>query len=292
MTQPTLPPSPTDPAIAALARRTHYAVEPLHTMIYFVPEAAAAYAAEGVTGGMRGYVASRSAAFGRVPAEVVTATFYNFSPEVITAAIPSVWEATTPERMLTARYAVADAALRRILGDVVCSSAAMAEAAELARQATTGCAVAGRPLFAAHAALPWPAQAHLQLWHAQTLLREHRGDGHIAALVLAGLSGLECAVDHVALGTGLSERVLQRTRGYSDEVWESARARLREQGFLDEAGGYTDAGRARRDAVEAATDAAGAAPYALLGPAGCARLAELAGPWSRRAAEEVAAARR
>ena len=171
-----------------LARRAHRVLEPIHTLIYFVPEGGERYAALGVTGGMRGYFASRSAALGVVPAEVVVATFYNFSPTHVAKAIPSVWEATTPEQVLAARLDAVDAALQRLLGDAV-PSEEMAEAAGLAREAAESADVVGRPLFAAHASLPWPEQPHLALWHAATLLREHRGDGHIAALVLAGLSG-------------------------------------------------------------------------------------------------------
>src|SRR5207302_9962280 len=102
-----------------LARQAHRALEPIHTLIYFVPEGGERYSALGVTGGMRGYFASRSAALGVVPAEVVVATFYNFSPTHVAKAIPSVWDATTPEQMLAARLDAVDAALRRLLGDAV-----------------------------------------------------------------------------------------------------------------------------------------------------------------------------
>src|SRR5512146_735149 len=87
----------------SLARAAHRALEPIHTLIYFVPEAGERYAALGVTGGMRPYIASRSAPLGQVPAEVVVATFYNFAPKQVAKAIPSVWESTTPEKVLAAR---------------------------------------------------------------------------------------------------------------------------------------------------------------------------------------------
>src|SRR3954464_13039840 len=167
---------------AQQARAAHRYLEPLHTLVYFVPEGSERYAALGIKGGMRGYFASRSAAFGQVPAEVVIATFYNFAPAQVRTAIPSVWETSTPAEMLAARIDVADTALRRLLGDEVTDGEEMAEAAALAREATPPTGIVGRPLYAGHAALPWPDPAHLQLWHAATLLREHRGDGHIAAL--------------------------------------------------------------------------------------------------------------
>src|SRR5438309_2493591 len=119
-----------------LARQAHRALEPLHTLVYFVPEAAERYAALGVSGGMRGYFASRSAPLGIVPAEVVVATFYNFAPAQVAKAIPSVWEATTPDQVLAARIDVADAALRRFLGDDVIGGDEVAQAAALAREAT------------------------------------------------------------------------------------------------------------------------------------------------------------
>src|SRR5947209_6698022 len=194
-----------------LPRQAHRALEPLHTLVYFVPEGAERYAALGVTGGMRGYFASRSAPLGIVPPEVVVATFYNFAPTQVAKAIPSVWEVTTPEQVLAARLDTVDAAMTRLLGDDL-RSEAMAEAAALAREAaeaaaTTG--IVGRALFAAHASLPWPDAPHLQLWHAATLLREHRGDGHIAALVLAGLSGAEAAVTYTATGRSMPEALLR-----------------------------------------------------------------------------------
>src|SRR4051812_45343664 len=99
-----------------LARTAHKYLEPIHTHIYFVPECGPRYEAAGASGAMRAYFASRSAAFGIVPAEVVIATFYNFSPTLVRKAIPSVWETTTPEAMLAARLDAADAALTRLLG--------------------------------------------------------------------------------------------------------------------------------------------------------------------------------
>ena len=271
---------------AQLARTAHRYLEPLHTLVYFVPENSERYAALGVTGGMRGYFASRSAALGQVPAEVVIATFYNFAPAQVRKAIPSVWDVTSPDAVLAARLEGADAAVRRLLPDDV-GSDAMARAAELAREATTALDVVGRPLFAAHAALPWPEPAHLQLWHAATLLREHRGDGHIAALVLEGLTGLEAAVSYVATGKSMPEDLMKATRGYSDEEWLAARARLQERGLLDGNGGLTADGQAMRDRIETQTDAAAVAPYAHLGSEGTQELIELCRPWARSVSKQI-----
>lgn len=270
-----------------LARLAHKYLEPLHTLVYFVPEASERYEAAGIKGGMRGYFASRSAAFGIVPAEVVIATFYNFAPSLVRKAIPSVWESSTPEAVLSARYACADAALTRLLGDDVIASDDLAEAAALAREASTACGVEGRPLFAAHAALPWPEPAHLQLWHATTLLREYRGDGHIAALVLAGLTGPEAVVSYTSMGTGLPEDVQRQTRGYSEEEWAQTKQALRDKGIFDDADGFTDYGRAQRAEIEARTDAAAAAPYDHLGEEKTRRLAELARPMARSITKQI-----
>jgi hypothetical protein len=273
-------------ATTDLARSAHRVLEPIHTQIYFVPEAGERYAAAGVKGGMRGYFASRSAAFGRVPAEVVIATFYNFAADRVRRAIPSVWETSTPELMLAARLDAADAALRRLLGDAV-TSPEMTRAAELARDATTVLTVDGRPLYAAHAALPWPEPPHLQLWHAATLLREHRGDGHIAALVVEGLSGLQAAVSYVATGKSMPEDMMKATRGYTDEQWNAAKQQLRDSGLLDDAGGLTDAGRDQRAHIESLTDRAAAGPYDHLGPAATTELTELVRPWARSVTKQI-----
>ena len=271
---------------AQLARTAHRYLEPLHTLVYFVPENSERYQALGIKGGMRGYFASRSAPLGVVPAEVVIATFYNFSSTSVRKAIPSVWEATTPDAVLKARLAGADAALRRLLPDDV-GSPEMARAAELAREATTALDVAGRPLYAGHAALPWPEPAHLQLWHAATLLREHRGDGHIAALVLAGLTGLDASLTYVATGHSMPEDMQRETRGYSEEQWANGKQRLVDAGLLDPTGGLTEEGEALRADIEARTDVAAAAPYDLLGPAGTQELIDLCRPWARSVSKQI-----
>lgn len=279
---------PTVADAAALAHRAQGTLEPIHIAVYFAPEGGEIYPEVGVPGGRRQYFASRSAALGRVPGEVVVATFFNFYPPLVRKYVPSVWESATPEQVLEARLRVADAVLRRILGVDILGSGEMAEAAALAREAATvlGDGV-GRPLYAAHAALPWPEPAHLQLWHAQTLLREHRGDGHIAALVLAGLDGIEAVVSYLPLGKGLPEPLLRATRGWPDEDWDRARERLRERGLLDAEGKYTAAGRAQRERIEEQTDRAAAAPWAHLGAERTSRLRDLVRPWSRAVSDSL-----
>jgi hypothetical protein len=272
---------------AELARKAHRTLEPLHVVTYFAPEPAEHYATLGVKGGLRGYFASRSAPLGRVPADVVVATFYNFSPTLVAKAIPSVWDDTSPDAILDARYAAASDVYRRMLGEEVLKSEDMAEAAALAREATTVLRIEGRPLFAAHAALEWPEPAHLQLFHAQTLLREHRGDAHIAALVLAGLDAVEALVTYVPMGRGMSEDMVRATRGWSDAEWDAAVARAQERGLLDADRAHTAAGAAQRETIEQQTDEAAAAPYLHLGPQRTERLRDLARPWSRSISHQM-----
>ncbi|WP_017597942.1 SCO6745 family protein [Nocardiopsis lucentensis] len=280
---------PGDTVSTGDARRAWQSLEPYHSMIYFSPEATAAYEELGLKA-WAAYFGPRAAAMGPVSAEVVAATFYNFNPEIVRSTVPQVWELAAPERILAARHAAADATLRRVLGDTV-DSPELARAAELARRAAAAVAddVAGRPLYAAHAALPWPEEPHMVLWHAQTRLREYRGDGHVAALALAGLSGLEALITHVVAGNALPTKLLKTTRAWSDEEWDRATERLREKGWItDESDpALTPEGRRRRDEIEEATDRSARAPYAVLGSDGCAELAELGAPLSRPLIEEL-----
>jgi hypothetical protein len=249
---------------ALLANRCHRALEPLHSMIYFAPEAAQAFVDGGLRPGRMGYFASRSAPMGAVGPGVVTATFYNFNPELVARHIPRAWTLSTPAQLLDARLVAADAALRRLLGAEVASDE-VAEAALLAREASTGCFPDGRPLYAAHAELSWPAEPHLVLWHAVSLLREFRGDGHVAVLLEAELSGLEALVTHTATGRGFLEPAAKLTRGWSDAEWDAAVDRLRAKGILDAAGALTEAGIALRERIEESTGRLASAPWAVLG---------------------------
>jgi hypothetical protein len=258
---------------AAMARRMWQALETLHMTVYWAPEPRDAYRQAGLRGGWMGYFASRSAAMGPVPAEVVMATFYNFHPRMVRRAIPDAWGFAAPAKVLEARFAGADAALRRLLGTWAGSPEA-AEAAGLTRRAMEGQDPSGRPLFAAHAALDWPEAPHLALWHGATLYREFRGDGHVAALLGDGVGGLEAHV-LAAAGGQLPGSYLREYRGWSEEEWAEAAARLRERGWLQADGTMTDVGHTARDARERRTDVLATPPWDRLGPDGCARLLAL-----------------
>jgi hypothetical protein len=206
----------------------------------------------GFVGFWRGYFAGRSAPLGRVPVEVVTATFYNFSTERVAKAIPAIWDIATPAEVLQVRQDIAVATLQGYgLSD---DTPGVAEAAELAGLAARHAPLDGRPLFAANRALPWPDAPLAALWHAATLLREHRGDGHIAVLVSEGISGRESNVFHVGAGAVPAD-FIKRSRDYSDEEWDSCVGSLAQRGLLTPAGALTEAGRALKDHIELRTDA-------------------------------------
>jgi hypothetical protein len=267
---------------ALVARKTWRTLEPLHGLIYFAPEADEAYAAVGLRGNRMGYFASRSAAMGPVTAAVVIATFYNFNPELVRQSIPEAWQLASPSAILDARLSAAMRALRRVLPAEAPGSPEVAEAADLARRAAEVAREhpAGRPLFAAHAALPWPDEPLAVLWHAQTLLREFRGDAHIASLLLYGIGPVEALVTHGASGD-VPAPALQATRAWPEEAWTAAEEGLRARGLVGADGTFTEEGSRLREAVEHRTDAASLVAYEVLGEDGCERLRSLCRPLSR-----------
>ncbi len=250
-------------------------------MIYFVPEGPATYGTLGLEG-QAGYFAPRAAGFGAASAEVVIATFYNFSPTLVRQCIPQAWQHASPSQIQAARLEVADAALRRMLGDGV-DDPALARCAALAEAAAMAAAedLDGRPLFAAHCTLSWPEAPHLRLFWAQTLLREYRGDGHIAALVTHQRSGVEALVLHAASGE-VSAGALKATRGWSQEEWEATAERLAADGLVDlEPLRLTETGLALRQQIEDLTDVLASRPYEAIGAQGCEELRELARPFAK-----------
>jgi hypothetical protein len=267
------------------ARKTWRTVEPLHGMIYFAPEATESYARLGIRH-EAGYFASRSAPMGAVGADTVIATFYNFRPELVRGAMTGVWDIAPPEVVLRAREEAADAALRRMLGAVV-DSPEMERAATLVRRAaeraTERCA--GRTLFAGHAGLPWPEAPHVVVWHAQTLLREFRGDGHLATLIINDLDPVEALVMHAASGE-VPVPFLRATRGWTDTEWEAGVNRLQQRGWVAKRSGddqplsLSPEGVAVRQAIEDRTDELALFPYQALTEEECGELRTLTRPFS------------
>jgi len=253
-----------------IGHQTWRTLEPIHAAIYFVPEADEEYGKFGFERRMSGYFPSRAAAIGAVGTEVVKATFFNFDPTFVERSMDGAWGKATPAQMSAARLTVADRMLRRLAADTIDT---LAPAAELARAAAmVACErPEGRVLFAGHADLDWPEEPHLVLWHAQTLLREFRGDGHIAALTAQGLTGCEALVTHAASGQ-ISGDVLKSSRRRSDQDWQAAHESLRSRGWLDTDGALTETGRQGRQWIEDRTDELAVAPYAAIGERACAEL--------------------
>ena len=242
------------------ARRLWGRLEAVHTLAYFAPQVHRAHADLGLADRLVGYVAARSAPFGPVGPEVVTAAFHGFAPQAIGHALPGAWEVATPEEVLAAT----DAALVEVLQELIGDAPELVRAAELARQAALLHPILGRPLAAAWSSVPWAEEPALVLWQAATRMRESRGDGHVALLVEAELDGVEAHLTSRGDSPKLRQ-ILGATRGIADPVWDAAADRLRSRGLLDEVGELTPAGRGLRTRIERRTDELAAPPWAALG---------------------------
>jgi hypothetical protein len=264
-----------------VARQMWTLFEPVHVLTYFSAESRAAFEDAGLRGFWRGYFAGRASPLGATGPGPVTASFFGFAAPMVARAVPGIWQLISPAEALAVRSAGAVTALRRLAGPL---SASVPEAAGLLGRAIAGLDCAGRVLASANAALP-AAGEPAQLWQAATVLREHRGDGHVAALVAAGVDGCEALA--LRAGLDLSRELLQPIRGWSDAQWDQAVARLASRGWLEPGGRATPAGAAAHQAIEDATDLAAARPWEQLGPAGTGRLAELLLPIARACAAEL-----
>jgi hypothetical protein len=264
-----------------VARRLFELIEPISLVNFFSPEPNDSMAALGFHNYWDGYFAGRSAPLGRVPAEVVHAAFYNFASGEVARHIPKVWDTTTPEAAHFAREQGCVAALRRILGDLV-SAGGLARAAELLAKASTSAPTEGRVMYAGLRTLPMPEEPVARLWHAANLLREHRGDGHIAALLSEQIGGIEAHVlSALDIGIYPAEsfgRIHHLPKALLAEVMDG----LRDRGLLDASGRFTDTGRATKDRIESLTDVLAEAPYDGLDPLELSELIAVLEPISRR----------
>jgi len=284
--------------------------EPIHAVIYFAPEARSAFERAGLRGFWRGYFAGRAAPLGTASAAVVGASFFNFAPAMVARAIPGVWDLISAEEALRTRLTGACAALGTLLAGREFEAAATAD---LLWRAVGELDYAGRVLAAANAALPTPEAAAAgptgpassvgsagssgsagyassaglaRLWQAATVLREHRGDGHSAALAAADIDGCEALV--LRCGLDLRREDLQPMRGWTDEQWEAARGGLADRGWVGPDGELTSAGRGAHAAVEEATDRAASRPWARIGPESTAELATMLTPLAKACASVIA----
>ncbi|WDZ87991.1 hypothetical protein PVK37_08560 [Micromonospora cathayae] len=254
---------------------TYY--EPLHVVTYFHPRARAAFEAVGLRGYWRGYFAGRAAPLGATGPAPVVATFFSFAPAMVERALPAVWQLASPEEALRARLTGAVQALAELTYEL--PEEHLVEAADLLEAAAGAVEPGGRVLGAANAALALAEYPLARLWQAATTLREHRGDGHVAALVAAGLDPVETLAFKIADGMA---PIMLTGRGWTEEQWHAARDRLVGRGWLTPEGKPSEAGRAGFRAVEEATDAAAAHPWRALGAERVARLRELLDPLARR----------
>jgi hypothetical protein len=248
----------------SMARRMFELVEPIGVIPYSADEPNEAMFALGFTNYWDTYFAGRAAPLGLAPAEVVDALFYNFAPGEVARHIPKVWRTTTPEVAIAARQMGCVKALRRILGDHV-DTPAFARAADLLLEAATSAPFEGRPMYAALRAVPIPDDVVARLFHAASLLREHRGDGHIAALMIEGVGGLEAHV-FFALDIGMPAESFGRIHHLPAAQLAAVIDGMRDRGLIGDDGWLSEPGCAVKQRVEALTDDLAAKPYERLEP--------------------------
>ncbi|GAA0562289.1 hypothetical protein GCM10010172_51860 [Paractinoplanes ferrugineus] len=253
----------------SVERRMWSLFEPVHAVTYFAPEGGAVFEAAGVRGFWRRYFAGRAAPLGPVGAKPVIAAFFGFAPRMVERALPDIWTRITPQGALDARLEGVRAALAPLL-----TGLALDEAADLLEAAAREVDLPGRVLGAANADLPWPEPGEPidRLWHAATILREHRGDGHVAALLTAGVDGCESLVWRC--GRDGQRAGMQPARGWTDDEWDGAAERLEKRGWLAADGSITVAGQEAYAEVEALTDSLAGRPWRSVDAARCATLLE------------------
>jgi hypothetical protein len=263
--------------IPILARLIWRRLEPFHAITYFAKESQVAFEAVGMKGFWMGYFAGRAAAMGPVGANLVTATFFNFHPDRVARAVPDCWKITTPAAIHRARV---DGMVNALTSAVQLDLEALALLEPLATtMAGAACSeLGGRPLFAAHAEVPWPEEGPaIQAWWAATLIREHRGDGHIAALVDAGVAPCEALVLQSTYA-GVPSDLLKTSRKWSEDEWSAATESLASRGWVGADGAPTDKGRSGLAAIERRTDELASGPVAAIGVDAAAAVAEAALP--------------
>jgi hypothetical protein len=235
--------------------------EPVHVLCYFHPDVAGCLADDGLHGFWNGYFAGRAAPLGAASPAVVTALFFGFSPRMVAKAVPKVWGRITPEVAIQSRTTAADRVLAPLIAGVDELEAATDALVRTASEVTTD----GRALAAAWQDVPVPDAPAARLWWAATVLREHRGDGHVLAATHAGLSGLQATLTHVANGQ-VTRLTMQPNRGWTDDEWLEGVAQLAEQGLVTEDGSaLTPVGHAVRGKIEADTDRLASEQLRLLG---------------------------
>lgn len=238
------------------ARQLWQRVETIHAVTYFAPESMAAAKDAGLRGFWMGYFGFRAAPLGAVGAGAVEATFANFEPAMVRRAIPDAWSFAEPRDLIAIRAAAAARALRRASSSI---DTTIGDVNQQLEAATARCESIGRPLFAANRSIEPFADPVEQLWQNCTTLREHRGDGHVAALAAAGITGCQAHLLFAA-ASGVAPEVFLDHRGWSDEQRSTAEDGLIDRGLIG-AGGITGAGRTVHSQVETTTDELAEEPF-------------------------------
>ena len=249
------------------AREIWKLLEPIHTVTYFSPESRDAIAACGFKGYWMGYFAARSAPMGAVGPGPVEATFYNFPADRVRRALPDAWSYATPEQAMSARLRGAEDALRRAIDERspgADEAAGLEQVVDALERCVRDASPDGRPLFAAQRSAPEPDTRLGRLWQAATSLREHRGDGHVAALLTLGISARESHVLAAARRGKTEPGFYSSFREYTDEEWHARQSDLRDRGIVDTDGHLTDDGEALVQRLERVTDERAAHAYASL----------------------------
>ncbi len=230
------------------SRRLWKAAETVHAVTYFSEESIAAARELGYRGFWMGYFAFRAAPLGPVGPAAVEALFNNFHADRVARALPDAWEIAPPSVAIDRRRSAAAEALRRfgVEGpDEYLMQAMFGSVATIAPH--------GRAMFAANRQIAPTGDPVADLWQWCTTVREHRGDGHVAALAVLGIDGLEATV-LLAADLGIDLELFEQSRGWERRHIDAALSRLGQHGLVDEDGGLTESGRSLRQEIEDLTD--------------------------------------
>lgn len=256
--------APADPAFrpepvrrGAGARRLRDAIEPLAMHSVWSRRTNEALAGCGLDF-FSSYVGARAALLGNPSPAVVAATFAVFEPSMVIGPYEAARAACDRDRLLATRDEATVASLAEVLAGVD-----VGDVVAVLRRGLDAASPLGRPLFAGLAALPWPEDPVGQLWRCCELLREHRGDGHVAVLVAEGLDPVEANIV-TELWLGMDLGTYSATRGWGAAALESGCTRLTERGLLA-AGALTIEGQDLRVRIEQATDRAERAVLSAIG---------------------------
>lgn len=244
--------------MGTVRRQFWQGIEVIHDVVYFGDDIRERFDAIGLKGWWMAYFAQRSAALGTPDPKTVTALFHGFAPRLVERALPDAWSLADRDEILATRLTMAVDRLTPCI-DPTAVDADIARLAKDLEAIVDGLDFAGRALAASHANLPRPNDPIERLWWAATVLREYRGDSHVAILVAAGLDG--AAANALAVADGRAPVTQQQARGWDDDEWMAAYEHLRRRAWTTEYGEITDAGKAARAQIEDATDRVSSASF-------------------------------